>query len=340
METKSIKSFLERKKVKISFKTYGVDALSFMALGLFSSLIIGLIIKEFGTRINIPLLVDVGTFAMSVVGASIGVSIAYSLNAPPLVLFSAAAVGYAGNSLGGPAGAYIASVIATEFGKMISKETVVDIIITPLVTILSGVLVAISLGPVIYSLTTGLGAIIMWATELMPFTMGIVVSAVMGIVLTLPISSAALSIMLELGGITAGAAAAGCSAQMVGFAVCSYRENKLNGLLSQGLGTSMLQMPNILKNPRIWIPPIVASMVTGPLSTVVFKMENIATGAGMGTSGLVGQFGALTAMGYNTNTYIAILVVHFIVPAIVSLLVCELLRKINWIKDNDMKLMS
>ncbi len=340
MEQKNFKTFLVRKNINFSFKAYGIDALSYMALGLFSSLIIGLIIKEFGTKADIPVLIDIGTFAMSVLGASIGVSIAYALKAPPLVMFSVAAVGYAGNALGGPAGAYIASIIGTEFGKMISKETVVDIIVTPLVTILCGITVAITLGPIINSFTTGLGAIIMWATDLLPFTMGIIVSVIMGIVLTLPISSAALSIMLGLSGIAAGAAAAGCSAQMVGFAVCSYRENKLSGLLSQGLGTSMLQMPNIMKNPRIWIPPIVASAVTGPLSTVVFKMENIATGAGMGTSGLVGQFGALTAMGYNKETYIAIIVVHFIVPAIVSLLVCELLRKINWIKPDDMKLIA
>ncbi len=339
MKTNKVRTFLKEKNIKPSFKAYGIDALSYMALGLFSSLIIGLIIKEVGTKINVLVLVDIGAFAMSVVGASIGVSIAYALDAPPLVMFSVATVGYAGNSLGGPAGAYIASIVATEFGKMISKETVIDIIITPLVTIISGSLIAIFLGPVISAFTTSIGVLIMWSTDLLPFAMGIIVSVIMGIVLTLPLSSAALSIMLNLSGIAAGAAAAGCSAQMVGFAVCSFRENGVNGLLSQGLGTSMLQMPNILKNPRIWVPPIVASAINGPLSTVVFKMENIPTGAGMGTSGFVGQFGTFTAMGYSVNTLIAIIIVHFVVPAIVSLAVYEILVKINWIKTGDMKLM-
>ncbi len=334
------KDFLKRKGVNISFKSYAIDALSYMALGLFSSLIIGLIIKEFGSKLDIAVLVEIGTYAQSALGAAIGVAIAYSLAAPPLVIFSTATAGIAGNALGGPAGSYVASILATEFGKLVSKETLIDIIITPFVTISVGVITAIYIGPIISTFTNSLGAIIVWATDLMPFTMGIIVSGVMGITLTLPISSAALSIMLGLSGTAAGAAAAGCSAQMVGFAVCSYRENKLNGLLSQGVGTSMLQMPNIMKNPKIWIPPIIASMVTGPLSTVVFHMENTAESAGMGTSGFVGQFGALTAMGYNMHTYISILLVHFLVPAIVALVVCEFLRKINWINSDDMKLID
>ncbi|MFV0520260.1 MAG: PTS transporter subunit IIC [Lachnospirales bacterium] len=338
MNMTRVKNFLKKKNVEISFKRYGIDALGFMAQGLFASLIISLILKEFGTKLDIPILVDISAYAAKATGASIGVAIAYSLQAPPLVIFSNVAVGLAGNELGGPAGAYIACLIATEIGKLISKETIIDIIITPIVTTIIGVIIAIYIGTVISSFTTYIGNLIMWATELMPFTMGIIVSVVMGIVLTLPISSAALSIMLELGGLAGGAAVAGCCAQMVGFAVASYRENKLNGLLSQGLGTSMLQMPNIMKNPRIWIPPILASAITGPLSTVVFKMENIPTGSGMGTSGLVGQFGALTAMGYNMHTYISIAIVHFIAPAILTLIFSELLRKKGYIKENDMKL--
>ncbi len=333
-----IKEFLVKKNVNISFKTYGIDALSYMSFGLFSSLIIGLIIKEVGTKIDMQVLIDIGTFAMQTTGASIGVAIAYSLNAPPLVLFSSAVVGFAGNSLGGPATAYITCIIGAELGKLISKETVIDIIVTPLVTIISGVFFAIYIGAFVSSFTTYLGSIIMWATELMPFFMGIIVSVIMGIVLTLPISSAALCIMLDLGGLAAGAAVAGCSAQMIGFAVSSYRENKLSGLLSQGIGTSMLQMPNIMKNPKIWIPPILTSAITGPISTVVFKMENIPTGAGMGTSGFVGQFGALTAMGYSVNTYVAILIVHFILPAILCFTFSEIMRKKGWIKFGDMSI--
>ncbi len=333
-----LKNFLKKKNVEVSFKRYGIDALSYMAQGLFASLIISLILKEFGTKLNIPMLVDISAYSAKATGASIGVAIAIALKAPPLVVFSNVAVGLAGNELGGPAGAYISCIIATEIGKLISKETIVDIIITPVITTIVGVLTAIYIGTVISSFTMYLGNLIMWATDLMPFTMGIIVSVVMGIVLTLPISSAALAIMLDLGGLAGGAAVAGCCAQMVGFAVASYRENKLNGLLSQGIGTSMLQMPNIMKNPKIWIPPILASAITGPLSTVVFKMENIPTGSGMGTSGFVGQFGALTAMGYNMNTYISIAIVHFIAPAILTLIFSELLRKKGWIKENDMKL--
>ncbi len=333
-----IKNYLQKKDVNISFKAYGIDALSFMALGLFSSLIIGLIIGEFGTRLNISMLVDTGNFAKQSTGAAIGVAIAYSLKAPPLVLFSSAVVGFGSNALGGPACAYIACILGTEFGKLISKETIIDIIITPLVTIIVGVFSAIYIGSIISEFTSYIGNLIMLATNLMPLLMGIVISVVMGIMLTLPISSAALAIMLNLSGIAAGAACAGCSAQMVSFAVISYRENKLNGLLSQGLGTSMLQMSNIMKNPKIWIPPIIASAITGPISTVVFKMENIPTGAGMGTSGLVGQFGTLTAMGYSFDTFFSIALVHFILPAIISLIISEFMRKKGLINTNDMKL--
>ncbi len=330
--------FLRKKEVEVSFKRYGIDAMSFMALGLFSTLIVGLIIKEFGLKFNVELLVTIGTYAIKTTGPAIGVAIAYSLKAPPLVMFASAVVGLAGYEIGGPAGSYISAIIGAEVGKIVSKETVIDIIITPISTIIVGVLTAMAIGIPISTFMVWLGNVIMWATEQLPFIMGIIVSVVMGITLTLPISSAALSIMLGLSGISAGAAAAGCSAQMVGFAVASYKENKLNGLFSQGFGTSMLQLPNITKNPRIWIPPILTSAITGPLSTVVFKMENIPTGAGMGTAGLVGQFGALSAMGYTIDTYIKIGLVHFIVPAILTLFFSEIMRKKGFIKFGDMKL--
>ncbi len=330
--------FLKRKNIEFSLKRYGVDALGSMALGLFSSLIIGLMMKEIGVRLNLEFLATVGVKAMSMVGAAIGIAVAYSLKAPPLVLFSSVVTGFAGNELGGPAGAFLAAALGAEFGKVVSKETKVDIIVTPATTIIVGSAVAMFIGPYISRFMSGAGSIIMWATELLPIPMGILVSLLMGIVLTLPISSAALSIMLNLSGIAAGAACAGCSAQMVGFAVASYRENKLSGVLSQGLGTSMLQMPNIVRNPRIWIPACVASMVNGPISTAVFGMQNIKEGAGMGTSGLVGQFGTFSAMGFSTEVLLMIVFVHIIIPAAVSLLVSEFMRNKQWIRFGDMKL--
>ena len=308
-----------------------------MTLGLFASLIIGTILRELGQRLGFYPLADIGIMAMGATGYAIGVAVAYGLKAPPLVLFAAAVAGFAGQSAGGVPGAFLAALIGVEFGKIVSKETPVDIIVTPTVTIITGYITALLVGPPINQFMLATGQLIMWATELVPFAMGAVVAVIMGMALTSPISSAALGIMFDLRGIAAGAAVAGCAANMVGFAVSSYRENKLNGLISQGLGTSMLQFPNVIKNPRIWIPPIVASAVVGALSAAVFGMENIPTGAGMGTSGLVGQFGALTAMGYSAPVFIQIAAVHFILPAAISLLVSEWMRKKGWIKFGDME---
>ncbi|MCL1787397.1 MAG: PTS sugar transporter subunit IIC, partial [Defluviitaleaceae bacterium] len=271
-------------------------------------------------------------------GFAMGVAVAYGLKASPLVLFAAAAVGFAGNALGGPAGAFIATIVGAEFGKIVSKETKVDIIVTPLVTLVTGIGMAMLVGTPISFAMDAIGGFIMWSTELMPALMGPVVAVIMGMLLTSPLSSAAIAITLGLEGIAAGAAVAGCAANMIGFAVSSYRENKLNGLISQGIGTSMLQFPNIMKNPRIWIPPIIASAVGGVISAAVFGMTNIPAGAGMGTSGLVGQFGALTAMGYTPAVFIQIGLVHFIMPAAISLAVSEYMRKKGWIKPGDMKL--
>ena len=334
-----IKVFLAKKDIEFSLKRYGIDAMSAMALGLFSSLIVGLILRELGEKLGIPLLAKVlGPKAMSMAGASIGIAVAFGLKAPPLVLFSSVVTGFAGYEAGGPVGAFIAAVFGAEFGKIISKETKVDIIATPVVTIAAGVSAGILIGPAISGFMTSIGKLIIFATNLLPVPMGILVSVIMGIVLTLPISSAALGIMLGLNGIAAGAACAGCCANMVGFAVASYRDNKVSGLISQGIGTSMLQMPNIVKKPIIWIPAITASAVTGPVSTAVFKMENIPAGSGMGTSGLVGQFGTLAAMGYNPQVFIQIIIVHFVLPAAISLTVSEWMRKRNWIREGDMKL--
>jgi uncharacterized membrane protein len=232
----------------------------------------------------------------------------------------------------------VAAVVGAEFGKMVSKETKVDILVTPAVTIITGVLAGMLIGPGISSLMTGLGKWIMWATELHPIPMGIFVSMLMGMVLTLPISSAALAIMLGLGGLAAGAATVGCSTQMVGFAVASYRENGWGGLISQGLGTSMLQMPNIVKNPLIWVPPTLASAVLGPFATTVFRMENVPIGAGMGTSGLVGQFGTVEAMGASPAVFVKMLVLHIVAPAIITLLFSGYMRRKGWIKEGDMRL--
>ena len=332
-----MKEFLVKKDIEFSLNRYGIQAMGAMTLGLFSSLIIGTILREIGTRAGFIPLADVGIMAMGATGYAIGVAVAYGLKAPPLVLFASAIAGFAGNYFGGVPGAFFAAVIGAEFGKAVSKETPVDIIVTPTVTIIMGFITALLVGPPINQFMLATGQLIMWATELVPFAMGAIVAVVMGMALTSPISSAALGIMLDLSGIAAGAAVAGCAANMVGFAVSSYRENKVNGLVSQGLGTAMLQFPNVIKNPRIWIPPIVASAVGGAVSAAVFGMENIPTGAGMGTSGLVGQFGALSAMGYSPGVFGQIAIVHFVLPAVVSLLVSEWMRKKGWIKFGDME---
>ena len=280
----------------------------------------------------------IAEYAKSATGAALGVAIAHALKAPQLVLFSAATVGIAGNTLGGPVGALVATVVATELGKLVSKETRLDIIVTPGITIISGVLVAQFVGPGVARFMDWFGTVVKTATEMQPFFMGILVSALIGVALTLPISSAAICIALSLDGLAGGAATAGCCAQMIGFAVMSYRENRIGGLMAQGLGTSMLQMGNIVLNPRIWIPPTLASMITGPIATMVFRMENIPTGSGMGTCGLVGPIGVYTAMGGGANMWLGILMVCFVLPAVLTFIFGEVLRRMGWIKEGDLKL--
>ena len=332
------KAFLARKNVNITVKTYLIDALGAMAFGLFASLLIGTIFATLGEKSGIEIFTTISDYAKSATGAALGVSIAYAFKAPQLVLFSAATVGIAGNALGGPVGALVATVVATELGKIVSKETRVDILVTPGVTIISGVLIAQFVGPGVSAFMTAFGNLVKTATEMQPFFMGILVSALIGIALTLPISSAAICIMLSLDGLAGGAATAGCCAQMIGFAVLSFRENGVGGLLAQGLGTSMLQMGNIVKNPKVWLPPTLASMITGPVATMVFHLENIPAGAGMGTCGLVGPIGIYTAMGGGSNMWIGILMVCFVLPAVLSWVFGEILRKMGWIKDGDLKL--
>lgn len=330
--------------LKKGFKRYGLDALSAMALGLFASLIIGLILSQLA---KIPYLGFLGAYAevlgaqSPVVGAAIGVAVAWGLKASPLAMFSCAGVGAFGYNLGGPVGCFFAAVVGAELGRLVSGKTKVDIVLVPIVTIVSGGLVGQFIGPGVSALMTGLGNFINVATQMQPIPMGILVSASMGMILTAPISSAALAISLNMSGLAAGAATVGCSTQMIGFAVASYRENKMGGLIAQGLGTPMLQVSNILKNPRIWIAPTLASAILGPLSTTIFAMTNNPAGAGMGTSGLVGQIGTWATMAGTDPAWLLIgkiLLLHFILPAILTLLIDWVMRKIGWVKDGDMKL--
>ncbi|WLV25085.1 PTS sugar transporter subunit IIC [Aciduricibacillus chroicocephali] len=341
-----MKSFLHKKGISLSPREYFITALSYMALGLFSSLIIGLIIKTAGEQLGkagvsgLGFMVEMGAFAMDpkIMGGAIGVAIAYGLKAPPLVLFSALFAGAFGADLGGPAGSYVTAVIATEVGKLFYQLTRVDIIVTPFMTILAGFSVGKFIGPYIHAFMTGFGDIINWSTEQRPFIMGILVAVLMGWALTAPISSAAIALMLGLDGIAAGAAAIGCSAQMIGFAISSWRENGFGGFLAQGVGTSMLQVPNILRHPLILIPPTVAGIVLAPIATVWLGMTNNASGAGMGTAGFVGQIMAFESMGFTVPVLMQVLMLHIIAPAVISLAVSELMRKKGWIKEGQMKL--
>ena len=348
-----IKAFLTRKNVLPSARRYGVDATGAMAQGLFASLLIGTIIKTLGQQAGVPFLVDAGNFAQQVAGPAMAVSIGAALAAPQLVLFSLIAVGMAANSLGGaggPLAVYVISIIACECGKMVSKETKVDILVTPAVTVLAGCGLAMLCAPAIGAAASAVGGFIKWATQLQPFLMGMLVSVAVGMALTLPISSAAICAALSLTGLAGGAAVAGCCAQMVGFAVMSFREIGVGGLVSQGLGTSMLQMPNILRNPRIWIPPTLASAFTGPIATCLFHLEmnGPAVSSGMGTCGLVGQIGVYTgwlndiAAGAKAAIlpmdWIGLAVVCFVAPAVLSLICCRALQKWGWIKQGDMRL--
>ena len=329
--------------VKKYCKRYFIDALSAMALGLFSSLIIGLIISQIS---KIPYLGFLAPYAAMVksdpvVGAAIGVATSYGLKSRPLVMFSSAAAGAFGYSVGGPVGAFVAAVFGTEIGGLVSGKTRLDIILSPIVTIVAGCVAGQFVGTPVQALMSGLGAVITAATNLAPLPMGILVSVIVGMVLTAPISSAALCIMLGLEGLAGGAAVAGCCAQMIGFAVTSFKENGWGGLISQGIGTSMLQFGNIMRRPAIWLAPTLAAAVTGPVSTCLFKMACTPTGAGMGTSGLVGQFGTWDAMCATTSPWVLLVemaLVHFILPAVLSLLFHLLFKKLGWVKEGDMKL--
>ena len=359
-----VKGFLKRKNIVISAKRYGIDALGAMAQGLFCSLLIGTILNTIGTQFHIGFLTaqvitingvgyTIGGLASFMSGSAMAVAIGYALQAPPMVLFSLVTVGYACNALGGaggPLAVLFVAIIAAEVGKAVSKETKVDILVTPIVTILVGVGAAWIIAPPIGGAASAFGQLIMRTTELQPFFMGVLVSVLVGIALTLPISSAAICSVLGLTGLAGGAAVAGCCANMVGFAVLSFRENRWGGLVSQGIGTSMLQMPNIVRNPRIWIGPIFASAITGPLATCVFKlrMDGAAVSSGMGTCGLVGQIGVFTGwisdMAAGTKAaitsfdWLGLLFISFVLPAILSPIINQGCCRLGWVKNGDMKL--
>ena len=362
-------AFLKRKNIVISAKRYGINALGAMAQGLFCSLLIGTILNTIGSQFNIGFLTaqilqinkqgyTIGGLASFMSGSAMAVAIGYALQAPPMVLFSLATVGYACNALGGaggPLAVLFVAIIAAECGKAVSKETKVDILVTPIVTILVGIGAAWVIAPPIGGAASAFGQLIMRATVLQPFWMGILVSVLVGVALTLPISSAAICSVLGLTGLAGGAAVAGCCAQMVGFAVMSFRENRWGGLVSQGIGTSMLQMPNIVKNPRIWLPPTLASAITGPLATCLFKLEmnGAPINSGMGTCGLCGQLGVWTgwlnpsekalangaaAITPGAFEWIGLILISFVLPALLCWAFGLWFRKIGWIREGDLKL--
>ena len=360
----AFKAFLKRKDIEISLRRYGIDALGAMAQGLFCSLLIGTIINTVGTQFHIPFLTrtvatvtgveyTVGGIATAMSGPAMAVAIGYALHCPPLALFSMISVGFAANALGGaggPLAVLFVAILAAECGKAVSKETKVDILVTPLVTIGMGLFLSWLIAPPLGRAAMWVGSLIMWATELQPFLMGILVSVLVGMALTLPISSAAICAALGLTGLAGGAAVAGCSAQMIGFAVISFRENRWGGLVSQGIGTSMLQMGNIVKNPRVWIAPTLASAVTGPIATCLFRlrMDGAPVSSGMGTCGFVGQIGVYTgwlndiAQGTKAAVtamdWIGLVLISFVLPAALSLLFHAGVRKLGWVKDGDLKL--
>lgn len=333
----ALPQFLRSRDIEFSLRRYGVEALNYMTLGLFGSLVIGLILKTVGTWTAQDWLVATGAMAQQAMGAAIGVAVAYGLKGPPIVLFASAATGLLGAKLGGPVGCFVAVAIGTEVGKLVSRTTPIDIIATPAAALVAGFATAQTLAPLIGGVMAATGEAVQWAMTLQPLLMSVLIAVAMGMILTGPTSSAALAISLGLGGLAGGAATVGCAAQMIGFAVMSWRENGSAGLLSQGLGTSMLQLPNIVRNPRIWIPPTLAGAILAPVATLGFGMRNVPTGSGMGSSGLVGQVGTLAAMGTTPKVWLSIALLHFLAPALLTLLIALPLRRWGWIRPGDLK---
>ena len=363
-----IKAFLQRKNIVFSARRYFIDAMSAMAQGLFCTLLVGTILNTLGQQFHIGFLnavivtlgkgdgavhYTIGGLCSAMVGPAMAVAIGWALQAPPMVLFSLIGVGFATNYMGGaggPLAVFFVAIIAAEIGKAVSKETKIDILVTPIVTTLAGIGVAALIAAPIGAAAAAVGRFIMWATELQPFFMGILVSVVVGVALTLPISSAAICAALGLTGLAGGAAVAGCCAQMVGFAVMSFRENRWGGVVAQGIGTSMLQMPNIVKNVRVWIPPTLCAAITGPIATCLFHLEmnGAAVSSGMGTCGLVGQIGVYTGWvadvasgakaAITATDWLGLALISFVLPAVITPLIALPLRKLGWIKDGDLDL--
>lgn len=363
-----VKAFLQRKNIVFSARRYCIDAMSAMAQGLFCTLLVGTILNTLGQQFHIGFLnavivtlgkgdgavhYTIGGLCSAMVGPAMAVAIGSALQAPPMVLFSLIGVGFATNYMGGaggPLAVFFVAIIAAEIGKAVSKETKIDILVTPIVTTLAGIGVAALIAAPIGAAAAAVGRFIMWATELQPFFMGILVSVAVGVALTLPISSAAICAALGLTGLAGGAAVAGCCAQMVGFAVMSFRENRWGGLVAQGIGTSMLQMPNIVKNVRVWIPPTLCAAITGPIATCLFHLEmnGAAVSSGMGTCGLVGQIGVYTGWvadvasgakaAITAADWLGLALISFVLPAVITPLLALPLRKLGWIKDGDLDL--
>lgn len=336
-------NFLERKNIRVSPQRYLIDAMSYMALGLFATLITGVIFRTMGELLHIGFLNEtIAPAASSMAGAGIAVAVAMGLQAPPLVIFASVVGGTIGNTLGGPVGAFLAAVAGAEFGKLISKETPIDIVVTPGLTMVAGGLAGAVAGPPIDKAMRWIGQMIMLATELRPVPMGIVVAAVMGILLTLPTSSAAIWLMINVTGIATGASVVGCCCHTMGFAVQSFRENGFKGFFAQSLGTSMIQIGNIVRNPLLILPPTLASIILGPLATTVFPIESSVSTAAMGTAGLVSPLGVLARMrelGAPTGEiWLKVILLCFVAPALLTLLFSELFRKLGWIKAGDLKL--
>jgi len=335
----SIRQFLKKKNIEISLRRYGVDVVNYMTWGLFGSLIIGLILKTLGQWVQWPFLIEVGTVAQAGMGAAIGVGVAYGIQAPPMAIFTAPIIGQLAVTVGGgPVGSLVAVIVSAEITKLMHRNKPTDIIFVPATSLIVGAALAYSIAPLLGDMMRTIGQTIEWAMQLQPFFMSILLAIIVGMVLTSPTSSAALTISLELSGLAAGAATAGCCAQMIGFAAMSYKENGWGGFLGIGFGTSMLQLPNIVKNPFVWLPPILTAAVLGPVATLGFNMHNVPAGAGMGTAGLVGQVGTIEAMGATSSVFWAIAIVQFILPVILALFFTYLLKRLKLIKKGDLTL--
>lgn len=328
--------------LKALLKRWFVDGMSFMALGLFCSLIIGLILETVGTELkpflDTSLLIEIGKLAKLYTGAAVGVAVAFGLGAKPMVIFASAVTGMYGYEQGGAAGTYVVSLATAELGRFYSGKTKIDIILTPLLTLVIGAIIAKLVGPFIQAFMLSLGEFITFATDQQPLLMGILVSLIFGLTLSSPISSAALALMLGINGTAAAAATIGCCCHMIGFAVTSFKDNGIQGLIAHGIGTSKIQIPNYMLHPFILVPPVIASIIVAPIMTMLWPMKNAAAGAGMGTSGFVGQIMTIKTMGSSLTTWMQIGLFHFLLPGVISYIVYIMMSRANIIKAGEQKI--